>query len=202
MVLDSKFPGWERAEVHECSPVNDYTSRFAQRYTRSVYDPSIEPGCKCEGAQCENIEAMTYADETFDLFITEDVLEHVFRPDLAIAEIMRVLRPGGAHVFTAPKQKWITHTRQCAQLVNGEVKHLYEPQYHAAADGGRSLVTWEYGYDFELLLSEWAGDVPVETHRLMDRSKGIDAEFNEVFVIRKPCPGASHPWNPRAFSPT
>ncbi|MFM0733397.1 class I SAM-dependent methyltransferase [Paraburkholderia sediminicola] len=200
MVLDTKFLGWESAEVHECSPVNDFTSRYAKRYTRSVYEPGVELGGMCNGARCENIEAMTFPGESFDLFITEDILEHVFRPDLAIAEIMRVLRPGGAHIFTAPKQKWITDTRQCAQLIDGEIKHLLEPQYHSAANGGRSLVTWEYGYDFELLLCEWAGYVPVETHRLVDRSKGIDAEFNEVFVIRKPCNDSAHAWNPRPFA--
>ena len=31
---------------------------------------------------------------------TQDVLEHVFQPDRALAEIMRVLRPGGVHVFS------------------------------------------------------------------------------------------------------
>lgn len=200
LVLDTKFAGWENADVHECSPVHDFTARYAKRYTRSVYEPEVTPGTMCSGSRCENIETMTYPDESFDLFLTEDILEHVFRPDRAIAEIMRVLRPGGAHVFTAPKHKWITHTRQCAQLIGDEINYLYEPQYHMAADGGRSLVTWEYGYDFELLLSEWAGNVPVETHRLMDRSKGIDAEFNEVFVIRKPCPGTPHAWNPRTFT--
>ncbi|MFM0689222.1 class I SAM-dependent methyltransferase [Paraburkholderia strydomiana] len=198
-VLDTKFPGWEKAKIHECSPVNDFAARFARRWSRSVFEPNVPLGSMHRGVRCENIEAMTFADNTFDIFITEDVLEHVFHPDKAIAEIMRVLRPGGAHVFTAPKQKWITHTRQCAKLVDNEIEHILEPQYHIAANGGGSLVTWEYGYDFELLLSEWAGNVPVETHRMVDRSKGIDAEFNEVFVIRKPVAPGRHRWLPRKF---
>lgn len=198
-VLDTKFPGWEKASIHECSPVNDFTARHAKRYTRSIYEPSVAPGAMHNGIRCENIEAMTFADNTFDLFITEDVLEHIFHPDKAIAEIMRVLRPGGAHVFTAPKQKWITHTRQCARLVDGKIEHILAPEYHIGENGGKSLVTWEYGYDFELLLSEWAGNVPVETHRMLDRSKGIDAEFNEVFVIRKPVASGRHRWLPRKF---
>lgn len=32
----------------------------------------------------------------------EEILEHVLRPDLAVREIARVLRFGGAHVFTVP----------------------------------------------------------------------------------------------------
>jgi 2-polyprenyl-3-methyl-5-hydroxy-6-metoxy-1,4-benzoquinol methylase len=48
---------------------------------------------------------MTFGTEQFDLFITQDVMEHVFRPRLAVKEIMRVLKTGGAHIFTAPKHK-------------------------------------------------------------------------------------------------
>ncbi|WP_157652028.1 methyltransferase domain-containing protein [Burkholderia ubonensis] len=166
--------------------MNDFTARYAKRYTRSIYEPSVKCGEMHDGVRCENLESMTFANDSFDLFITEDILEHIFHPDKAVAEIMRVLRPGGAHVFTAPKHKWVTDSRQRAKLADGKIEYLHEPQYHIGADGGESLVTWEYGYDFELLLSEWAGNIPVETHRLLDRSLGIDAEFNEVFVIRKP----------------
>jgi SAM-dependent methyltransferase len=131
---------------------------------------------------------MTFPDATFDLFITQDILEHVFRPDLAIADIMRVLRPGGAHVFTAPKHKGLQETRQRARLsASGELEHLLPPEYHGSPEGEPpALVTWDYGYDFELLLSQWSGGRSVETHRTLNRGYGIDAEFNEVFVIRKP----------------
>jgi hypothetical protein len=33
--------------------------------------------------------------------------------------------------------------------------------------------------------------VPVQTFRTLDRTKGIDAMFNEVFVVRKPDPSKS-----------
>ena len=43
---------------------------------------------------------MTFQNESFDLFITQDVFEHVMEPNKAFKEIERVLKPGGAHVFT------------------------------------------------------------------------------------------------------
>ena len=43
---------------------------------------------------------MTFENESFDLFITQDVFEHVMTPNKAFKEIERVLKPGGAHVFT------------------------------------------------------------------------------------------------------
>ncbi|WP_371419407.1 methyltransferase domain-containing protein [Bradyrhizobium sp. CCBAU 051011] len=35
-----------------------------------------------------------FADDTFDLVITQDVFEHIFRPDLAISDIARTLKIG------------------------------------------------------------------------------------------------------------
>jgi 2-polyprenyl-3-methyl-5-hydroxy-6-metoxy-1,4-benzoquinol methylase len=45
---------------------------------------------------------LTFGDETFDLTITQDVMEHVFNPEKAFQEIMRTTKSGGAHVFTTP----------------------------------------------------------------------------------------------------
>ncbi len=64
----------------------------------------------------ENIEDLTFADESIDIFVTQDVLEHVFHPDRAIAEIHRVLKPGGTHIFTAPKHRGLDKTVQRATI--------------------------------------------------------------------------------------
>lgn len=45
---------------------------------------------------------LPYADNFFDCVIACDVLEHVERDDFAVAEIIRVLKPGGAFVLTVP----------------------------------------------------------------------------------------------------
>jgi hypothetical protein len=50
---------------------------------------------------------------------------------------------------------------------------------------GRSLVTWDYGDDFEDLLTKWSG-YPVKTYVTRDRNLGLDGEYLEVFVCRKP----------------
>ena len=55
--------------------------------------------------RCENLENLTFSDNTFDIFITQDVFEHIFDPITASKEIMRVLKPGGSHVFTTTKHK-------------------------------------------------------------------------------------------------
>lgn len=168
--LDTCFPGWEQKAVHECVPRHDFVSRHCGRYSSS---PLAEGPFPC-------------ADATFDLVITQDVLEHVFEPERVLREIMRVVKPGGAHVFTAPKHKGLRGTRQRARLDGADVRYLLPPEYHGdplAAD--RELVTWDYGDDFEVLAGGWCG-LPTTTFVVRDRALGLDGEFLDVFVIRKP----------------
>ena len=54
------------------------------------------------GIRFENLEHLSFDNETLDLHITQDVFEHLFDPAAAFREIARTLRPGGAHVFTTP----------------------------------------------------------------------------------------------------
>jgi SAM-dependent methyltransferase len=42
------------------------------------------------------------AEEQFDLVIAEQVFEHVLRPDLAAANVYKMLRPGGGFVISTP----------------------------------------------------------------------------------------------------
>jgi len=187
-VLDGRFPGWEKLVVHESSPSNDFISRYAADYSSSQYFSDVTRGeLSSDGVRSEDVENLTFADSSIDIFITQDVLEHVFHPERAICEIHRVLKPGGAHVFTAPKHKGLLDTRQRARMrPDGTVEHILAEEYHGNPIGdNKALVTYDYGYDFEQLMSTWSG-VSVEAIHTVDRTRGLDAEFNEVYVIVKP----------------
>lgn len=51
---------------------------------------------------CSMIEDMPYKDDYFDIIVSTDVLEHVLDLNLAIKNIMRVLKPGGRLVLRVP----------------------------------------------------------------------------------------------------
>ena len=185
-VLDSHFPNWEHLVVHESSPSNDFVSARCRQYSSSQYLPEVPLGSDHHGVRCESIEDLTFADESIDIFITQDVLEHVFHPDRAIREIARVLRPGGAHVFTVPVHPALETTICRAKLVDGAIHHLLPENYHASPVGDhRALVTFDYGRDFPQELSKWADGASVEVIHTVDRGRGLDAEHLEVYVVRK-----------------
>jgi SAM-dependent methyltransferase len=46
---------------------------------------------------------MPYADETFDCVIASEILEHIPHDDVAIAELVRVLKVGGTLVISVPR---------------------------------------------------------------------------------------------------
>lgn len=186
-ILDRHFPGWEALDIHESSPSNDFISRYAKSYSYSHYIPNVPFGkLSPSGVRSENLESLTLSSNSVDIFITQDVLEHVFSPEKAIREITRVLKPGGAHLFTTPKYEVYQNSFARAIIDEDNIVHnVHSPVFHGNPVGdGKSLVTWDYGDDFEYLLAVWSG-MPVATYITRDREFGIDAPINEVFVIRK-----------------
>ena len=64
-------------------------------------------GRKCSSQCClGSICALPFADGTFDVVISSEVIEHVPEPHLAVRELVRVLKPGGVLALTTPNRIW------------------------------------------------------------------------------------------------
>jgi SAM-dependent methyltransferase len=73
----------------------------------------------------------SFPDESFDLVITSDVLEHVSDPWKAFKEINRILKPKGRHVFTIPFYQDRASTERRAYINDqAQIVHVKEPFYH------------------------------------------------------------------------
>jgi SAM-dependent methyltransferase len=191
VVLEDVCPAWRELRMHESSPLHRGLSGRLEaqcgNYESSQFFPGVKSGVIVDGLRCEDLEAMSLETASLDVLITQDVMEHILNPAVALWEMARVLRPGGMHVCTFPWYPWIGQTRTRARREeDGSVLHLLPEQYHASpVSGGRALVTTDWGTDLADRVEE-AG-MSCEVHHVsQDRHRGLDGEFLNVFVFRKP----------------
>lgn len=118
-----------RAVVLETSPRLDqtYRDKMAERvgYLSSDYDESAH-----RGAIRLDLQAIDLPDDHLDIVLTPHVLEHVPDTGKALAELYRVLKPGG-HVFLQ------------IPLPQAVTAPPTEPEYH----GDMTLVYFRFGWD-------------------------------------------------------
>jgi len=187
-LIDRLFPDFRQFAIHEsspCGPASDKIARECPGYLSTQYFPGVPLGALKHGVRNENLEKMTYPDNCFDLTVTQDVMEHVLNPDRAFAEIARTLKPGGAHVFTVPLYNRSETKVRAVETAQG-VKYLDEQEYHGnPVDAAGSLVVREWGLDLPDYIYRSSG-MSTATYCTVDRKLGIDGEFLEVFVSRKP----------------
>ena len=50
-------------------------------------------------------ESLPFVDRAFDIVITSDVIEHLVRADSHLAEVRRILRPGGQYLLKTPSRR-------------------------------------------------------------------------------------------------
>lgn len=96
----------------------------------------------------EDLEQLSFNDNSFDILVSNDVLEHVNQPEQAINEIYRVLKPDGEAFISIPFHVTAQDSQRRAQIVNGELIHYLPPMYHGnpLSEQG-SLVFNDFGWD-------------------------------------------------------
>lgn len=187
-VLSEVDPDWRSMTIHECGPSGPASRKLRREcrsYTSSQYLSDVPWGETRDEVRSESVERLTFPSQSFDLVVTQDVFEHVLRPDDGFREVARVLRPGGKHVFTVPQYRGRPSLVRAVPGPDG-VRHLLPPDYHRGpVDVGGSLVVTEWGDDICDFIEESSG-LPTSVHREKNRRYGIDGTMSEVFVSRKP----------------
>jgi SAM-dependent methyltransferase len=156
-IYDTQVPFYFRVCAY---PVPDILARCKWIDVQtSTYKPAETPGVSL-GANItnQNLEALTFPDNSFDIVITSDVMEHVRLDYKAHWEIRRVLKPGGFYLFTVPHFRDRSETFYRVAVVDpyDATKDIYltEKEYHgdANSEGGGALSFRSYGTEIDRAL--------------------------------------------------
>jgi SAM-dependent methyltransferase len=189
LAIGTTAPAWRSLRIHESSRADRATSKKLateyRAYTATQFSPGHPFGTFVDGVRNENLEQQTFDDDTCDLVLAQDVMEHVFHPDRVCREVARTLGANGHYIFSVPTYKEQVHTRQLAFETAASVEIVGEPMYHGnPADPDGSLVTYQYGYDLAENIHRWSG-LEVCVIRFHDHEIGIIGEHTEVYICQK-----------------
>lgn len=147
-----------RMSPHSKVYVTEQTTRFFELLRE--YNPGLTgseylrdgttPGASnAYGIRHEDVTALAFADETFDVVGCFEVLEHVPDYQAGLRELCRVLKRGGHLVATFPFGADLRHTRVRARVTaGGEIEHVLEPEYHGdPVNGQGALCFYHFGWD-------------------------------------------------------
>src|SRR4051794_947346 len=157
-------PGFRELSIWEPGTVGPFRAYFGPlpNYVMSGYWPDVPLGEERDGLRCEDLMAVTFPDQSFDLVITSDIFEHVRKPYVGFAEVHRILRPGGRHIFSIPVQAPMRDvTIERVDTSSDEDVFLLEPRYHGGPGNGRHLVYNDFGLDLILHLVDVGFDTEV-----------------------------------------
>ncbi len=151
-ILKEVKPGGEGNTCYELSargPLLNYLRTHYPQVSCSEFYEQISPGEIYNGVQCQDVQCLTYADQSFDLCTSTEVFEHVPDDQKGFSEIYRILKPGGTFVFTVPLGKAAQTVERVSRNSSGEIKHHLPPEYHLDPVRGHEpiLVYRNYGQD-------------------------------------------------------
>jgi hypothetical protein len=190
-VIEQEYPNWRELKIHESSPINRGHSLKIKKgnknnYLASQYYPNEPLGKVINGFRNEDLENQTFKDDSFDIVVTSDVMEHIYDPEKAFKEIYRTLKPGGAHIFSVPIINKFKKTQRWAKKgENGEPIFLYKPEWHGnPVDKKGSPVTMHWGFDIVDFIKEKTG-AESWIEYFYDLEHGISGEYIEIVVQKK-----------------
>lgn len=155
-VLSRTFPDLRGVAIYESSargPLVEWFRRSGAQLTTSEFVPGVDRGAIGNGVRCEDLQALTFADASFDLVTSTEVLEHVRDDQAAFRELHRVLKPGGWMFFTVPLTG-AEETVERVRFVDDLRVDVHPPELHADPSNGGSVLCYRnYGRDITTRLA-------------------------------------------------
>jgi len=151
-VIQHIFPDIREKSIFELSargPLVNYLTRHNPNITCSEYFDDINSGEFKNGIMCQDVQKLSFKDNSFDLCTSSEVFEHVPRDNMAFMEIFRVLNTNGVLAFTVPLDLRCDTIERAKIGEDDTIQHLCEPEYHIDPLRGNApiLAFRTYGID-------------------------------------------------------
>lgn len=147
---------------------------FIKRFERLLHDDYVTADLESPLAKVKlDVQQMPFADASFDVVFCNHIMEHVADDRRALAEIRRVLRPGGWGIVMAPVNMALESTHEDPSITT--------PEGRAAAFGQHDHVR-EYGRDYHERLAEAGFAVEVVAYHPDTARYGLSDE--PLYIVR------------------
>ncbi len=156
--------------------------RDCEGYVRCSYVPTVPWGAEMAPHYFNiDLQAVSFADASFDIVLTSDVMEHVRDVDRAHHEIHRVLAAGGVYVFNLPYLEDEADDVVLVDTSGVTDRHLCEPHIHGDPLTGGVLAYRIFGRSLKAKLDA------IGFHTTFDRVERPDALIvgGDVFTAVK-----------------
>ena len=114
--------------------------------TETVHRSDKPLGSQVDGRSNEDMCRLTFEDDTFDLAIHSETLEHLLDYGQALDEVRRVLKPGGIQVYTIPLLFSRVTRQRMSPDASGRLVFRLPPSFHGC--DREFPVVWEFGGDY------------------------------------------------------
>jgi GT2 family glycosyltransferase len=138
--------------TEQATPTYDWLTRNlpGTRWVGSEYPgPTVPLGTSNEvGVRHEDLGRLSFADESFDLVVSNDAILRLDDPREALAQFLRVLKPGGVLLLTVPFNGESQESRRRVQPTDESgLRHLAGGNSGAAPSSERPIIFTEFGWD-------------------------------------------------------
>jgi SAM-dependent methyltransferase len=162
-----------------------YKALGSRLFYSEYFGPQYQSGELVGSIRHEDLCALSYPENSFDIVLTSDVLEHVYDPYLALKNIYNVLKVGGVHIFTVPFHQ----TEYVDEVVAIPDEHhrpqfLGEPIYHLDPIHPEGAPVFTI-FSLELLIKLWYIGFRTQMWLLYAPMYGILGSNALVFVSEK-----------------
>lgn len=134
-LFDIEVDAYPDSSIYMTEQVTPLFRYFSARYQNVIGSEYLGEKYKSgevrsDGVRNENLCNLSFADNSFDIVLSFDVIEHIPDPSRVFNEIYRILRPHACLHWTVPFSPNAEKNTVRAVIRNGKVEHLYPPEYH------------------------------------------------------------------------